>query len=417
MPAFSRRAILLLALCAIAFFALSAILSSRGGQYVSADKAGPGAYSVSAVGYAGFFNLLKAQGVPAVISAGDPLSDAGLRGTLIVAAPRAQFIASAGAMNLERARRLLLVLPKWEALPDSDKPEWVASVEPLPMIIAQETLALAPSAGSRVFRKEWPAAWAIDEIGCKPSGTGIAQLIRPGGMKVLVGDGQGALLAETTEGDRKIWVLSDPDVMSNHGIMDGRNAAFMVALVEALREQGDGLSSAPVVFDETAHGFREAIVSPYQALFSPPFSIVPLLAFCSAMMILWAGYGRFGAPCSAPSPLGLGKAKLIDNSARLLDYGGHHDVVLARYVRMMVRSAARALHAPGGLDEPSLVEWLDRIGRARGVNGSCGGILRLANATHGTKRDLAKRRFASAMDIYRWKGEILNGAARRGRNR
>jgi hypothetical protein len=416
-PAFSSQAVILIVLCAVAFFALSALLSSKGDPGVSADRAGPGAYSVSAVGYAGFFDLLKERGVPVLISAGDPLSDAGLRGTLIVAAPEARFIAGARAMDLERAQRLLLVLPKWEVRPDEDKPEWIASAESLPMFIAQEALALIPSAGSRVFRKEWPVRWTVDEFGYEPSGAGIAQLIRPDGMKVLVGDGDGALVAEITEGDRKILVLSDPDVMSNHGLIKGQNAAFMVALIGALREQDGSAISASVVFDETVHGFHAASASPYHALFSPPFSVVTVLAFCSVIVMLWAGYGRFGATRDAPPALGFGKAKLIDNSARLLDYGGHHAAILARYVRMTVRSAARALHAPGGLDEPSLVEWLDRIGRSRGVNGSCGGILSRANDTRGTKSELARRRFSCAMDIYLWKGEIINGSAGRGRNR
>ncbi|MDR0648553.1 MAG: hypothetical protein LBF92_04400 [Synergistaceae bacterium] len=416
-PAFSRRAVVLLVLSAVAFFALSAILSSMGSPGLSGDRAGAGAYSVSAIGCAGFFDLLVSRGLPALISTGDPLSDAGRHGTVIVAAPDVQFIGSDGAMYMERARRLLLILPKWRGSPDEERPRWIAGVEPLPMIIAQEALALAPSAGSRVFRKEWPHGWAIDEIGHEPSGSGIVQLIRPESMKVLVGDGDGALLAEITEGDRKIWVLSDPDVVSNHGITKGGNAAFALALVEGLRETGNGSAGAPVVFDETAHGFHASDAPPYRALFSIPFSVVTVLAFCSALMMLWAGYGRFGAPCPAPSQLGFGKARLIDNSARLLDYGGHHAAALSRYVRMTVRSAARALHAPGGLDEPSLVEWLDRIGLARGVSGSCKDILRRADDADGTKGELAKRRFACAMDIYRWKGEVIDGSAERGRNR
>jgi hypothetical protein len=417
-PVFSRPVILLLVLCATALFALSMLFSGGGGETLYANKAGPGAYSASAVGYAGFFDLLRRQGLPAIASSGNAISDAGLSGTLIVAEPGARFIASEAAMNLENARRIILVLPKWKGRQDEAKPQWIEAIEPLPMMSAQETLALVPGTGSYVFRKEWPDDWANNEIGVEPSGSGIVQLIEPGsGIKTVVGDGDGALVAEISQGSRKILVLSDPDVMSNHGLMKGDNAGFMIALVSRLWRWENDEMSAPIVFDETVHGFREMPVSPLSMPFRPPFLIVTLLVCASAILMAWTGVGRFGAPRAASLPIGFGKEKLIDNSARLLDYGGHHSAVLIRYLRMTLRSAARALHAPGGLDETSLAEWLDAIGRARGVSGSCRDILRASDGPRGTDRELARRLFKSASEIHRWKEEILNERAVRRRDR
>jgi hypothetical protein len=120
------------------------------------------------------------------------------------------------------------------------------------------------------------------------------------------------------------------------------------------------------------------------------------------------------------APLDFGKGKLIDNSARLLDYAGHHAALLTRYVRMTVHLAARGLHAPPGLDETALAAWLDRVGKARGTAGSCLDILNnLDRPSSGKRRNAAENRdsgrvaglFASALAIYNWKGEILHGSS------
>jgi hypothetical protein len=360
-------------------------------------------------------------GFQASASAGNALSEAGARGTVIAAAPDMRYVME--ALNLMDAQRLLLILPKWTWRKDPDKPEWVEGVEPMPLISVQETLALA-AADNLVYRAKWPKSWPVNEIGYNPSGSGVVQLIRPGRARAVVGDGEGVLVAEIIRDGAKIWILSDPDVMSNHGIGKGDNAPFMIALVDALRRWENDDPSAPIVFGETVHGFREGENSPFWILFRFPFSIVTILTCCSAALFALSGASRFGKPRAPESHLAFGKAKLIDNSARLLDYGGHHAIVLSRYVRMTIRSVARSLHAPDDLDEPALAEWLDTVGRARGAERSCGDILlgslnspRLPGDRSETEEERVSRLFKSAIAINSWKGEILNGPAVRRRNR
>ena len=85
------------------------------------------------------------------------------------------------------------------------------------------------------------------------------------------------------------------------------------------------------------------------------------------LLAFLAGAGRFGAPLAPGRAPDFGKARLIANGARLLDYAGHHDEVLRRYARRTVRAAARALHAPPGLEAEALTAWLDRVGAARAI--------------------------------------------------
>ena len=63
-------------------------------------------------------------------------------------------------------------------------------------------------------------------------------------------------------------------------------------------------------------------------------------------LLLWATLGRFGAPEPAPPALEAGKRGLLRNIAKLLDFTGHHEIVVQRYVQETLRDAARQLHAP-----------------------------------------------------------------------
>jgi hypothetical protein len=396
-------------------FALSLIIMANEDSAQRGNGAGPGVYSTSAVGYAGFYNLLKALDIKASASERDPLSDAGYRGTLIVAEPSMQLIMSGesdSAAKLIEARRLLLVLPKWNWKQDERKPRWVSEMTPAPRNDAETVLALAVF-GSSVSRQTPPDAWKINDIGHSPRIDGAAQLIRlSNDMRAIVGDGENALVAEIAKDGKTIWILSDPDVMSNHGIIKGGNGAFMVSLIGKLSSVGNGdYGRKPaIVFDETVHGYLAQADSALKMMLAPPFVVVTILLALSAIMLVSAGFSRFGAP-AAPAPvLDFGKEQLINNCARLLDYGGHHATVLDRYVRMTINSAARTLHAPKGLNGGRLAEWADTIGRSRGASESCAALLReLSNASGGradTSRltDIARR-------AHKWKGEILNGSS------
>ena len=408
---FSGPALILLLSCAVALFAASALLEGYGeGSAAGGKKAGPGAYSVSALGYAGFYDTLRRLERPVVRSAGRARAMAGQRGLLIVAEPDIFALPHEYIASLADMPRLLLVLPKRHGERDSARPEWIARAIPVPVDYAQQTLALVAGDGS-IARGDWPVAWKINELGVTPSGSGWVQLARSKGMRPVVGNDDGMLVGELRHGDDIVWVLSDPDLMANHGLGKGDNAAFMVALVDRLGSLDNSGGNGPIVFDETAHGFQEAESSPVALLFRFPFVIVTALLCVSALLFARAGASRFGAPRTPPPETDFGKSRLIGNGARLLDYAGHHALVLERYARMTVRSAAVALRAPSGLSEDELARWLDRVGKARGVKDSCADILHTVDTIIAGDAKNLSGLFACARNIHRWKGELLHGAS------
>ncbi len=371
----------------------------------------PGSFSVSAIGYAGFYDLLKQMDRPVTRGLGQARSLVGANGTLVVAEPDLWRLDQEYRQNLIHFPRLLLVLPKWRGYPSEIKPAWIERAALVDLREVQKTLALV-EAGGQLARQPWPTDWSVNKIGPRPEGAGQIQLIKSPVMTPVVALGEAILVGEIKAEGKIVWVVSDPDVLANHGLQKGRNAAFAVALIDRLRLMENDNPRALVVFDEAVHGFIQARDSFLKMVFRFPWAAVIILITLAAALLFWAGTGRFGAPRAPRPPLDFGKGRLIDNSARFLDFAGHHASVLQRYVKVVIRSAAEALHAPTGLDAGGQAAWLDQIGRARGVKRSSQNILQNSiMADSENKGDLA-RLFECAWDIHHWKGEILNGSAK-----
>ena len=122
--------------------------------------------------------------------------------------------------------------------------------------------------------------------------------------------------------------------------------------------------SGNVVFDETVHGFTEQPASPFHILFEWPFVLATAQGLVAIALLLWATMGRFGLPLTAPIVFPSGKARLIENTAKLFALARYQPVIVRRYVYAMIRDAGRMLHAPAGLTDSALIAWLQRTGQA-----------------------------------------------------
>lgn len=418
---FSGQGLVLLVTCAIALFALSVLLHAYDNSPVSrGSRAGPGSYSTSAIGYAGLHDTLRRLGRPVTRSVGNTLSLVGDHGILVLAEPDQHRLGREETRALTNAPHLLLILPKWLGKPDPGRPAWISEAAPCPLESAQRTLFLI-TARAEVFRAERSGEWKNNAVGIRPTEPDVVQLMRSDRLLPVVGDANGMLVGEFVSARGTVWVLSDPDIASNHGIIKGDNAAFMTALLDMLgmrnKKSADAShTGAPIVFDETVHGYEAAQGTPVKLLFRFPFVIATALLAATALLLVLAGGGRFGPPRQPKRGIAFGKGSLIENGARLLDYAGHHVPVLQRYIAMTIRITAAALHAPSRnarktnapMNETDLMDWLDRIGEARGVTRSCESIAREAA---GLNSHTLSRLLACARDIHTWKGEILDGSA------
>jgi hypothetical protein len=399
---FSRRLLMGWIAGAVATFAVS-LYFMGGGEVSGPDSTGASTFSRSAIGHAGIAEVLRQLGFPVVKSRYKSLEKLSPGGVLVIAEPRPGRQTEEEIRVLLKADRILLVLPKWTGQPSERKAGWLREARERGISDAQWALRLVvPDA--EMVRTSGEVQWSTNKLGTAPSLVSPAQFVRGARLDPIVAADRNILLGELKVDHRIIWVLSDPDVISNHGLAREGNAALAAALFLRLRGADGG-----VVFDETIHGHAARPSSPFMLLFRFPFVIATAQGLIAVALLLWATLARFGAPQPAAAPLQAGRGGLLQNMAKLIEFGGHRPEMVARYVQATVRDAARQLHPPRGQSPEALVAWLQQVGRARGAQVDCGALIHRADTLGTVSRRDPQSLVLLARDTHRWKREILDG--------
>src|SRR5271154_5163701 len=358
---FSPRVILGWIAAVAATFALSIYLMAFGGGDTQRNAFGPSVFSRSAIGYAGLAELIRRVGIPVVNHRSGDAGSTGPGKLLIIAEPPLSTAQEQGRFAFGSADRVLVILPKWQGYRSASHSGRIADAALLPTTIADQAIAKSGASG-RTARASRPDGWTTNALGVAPQLDRLVQVIEDGNLRPIVADGGEVLIGEKADRDRRIWILSDPDMLSNHGLLTARNAEFAIRLVNTLRPgQGE------VIFDESVRGYRAPSANPLALMFQFPFITVTIQVLAAAALLLWATMTRFGLPEPVPDLMVAGKQGLIRNAAHLLRYSGHPEIIVANYVLSTVRSVARQLRSPPGLDWRGLADWLSRVGAARGV--------------------------------------------------
>ena len=241
-PIFSRKLMLGWIAGAVMIFVASVYLMGSK-EHEGPDGAGASTYSRSAIGHAGIFEVLQRLDIPVIKSLSNSLDKLGGGGVLVLAEPRASLRQDEKINQLIKADRVLLVLPKWFGLPSQHHPGWVSSVGERSMIDPSSVLGLVASR-MEVVREEGPILWTTNELDFRPDVVKPTQLMRGTGLRPVIAGDKGMLVGELVERNRRVLVLSDPDVIANHGLAREGNAALAVALIKRLRG-----ANGTVVFD------------------------------------------------------------------------------------------------------------------------------------------------------------------------
>jgi hypothetical protein len=407
-PIFSRKLMLGWIAGAVVIFAASLYLMGSK-EYEGPESAGASTYSRSAIGHAGIFDVLQRLDIPVVKSLSNSMEQVGAGGVLVLAEPRASLRQDDLTSKL-KAERVLLVLPKWFGLPSDNHPGWVRQVAGRSTLDASSVVSLVASR-MEVAREYGPVLWTTNELDLRPDVVKPTQLMRGTGLRPVIAGDQGMLVGELVERNRRVLVLSDPDVIANHGLAREGNAALAVALIKRLRG-----ANGTVVFDETIHGYTAPAENPFALMFRFPFAIATVQGLIAVGLLLWATMARFGAPQSVPPPLSAGRAGLLQNMAMLIEFTGHEQVMIRRYVEETLRHVARQLHAPRALAGDALLAWLKRVGGARGVSVDCASLLQQARELGAAGRRDQASLVRLARETHRWQGEMLDGRSRHPRD-
>ncbi|NJM92924.1 MAG: hypothetical protein HC861_10175 [Rhodospirillaceae bacterium] len=198
---------------------------------------GPSSYSSSALGHKALVETLRRLDVPVVVSRFRTAEKAGLGSLLVLAEPDGSEISEEMVGDLRNAPHGLLVLPKWDGRRDGAKPRWVETMNMVPEETVDAVLQAAQM-NAVVKRMEGTFTLDVPKLGGRIELTDPQVIIDARGLTPVVAFKGGILIGETSLGSGTRWVLSDPDLISNHGIDQGDNAVVAVSIIEALRPAG-----------------------------------------------------------------------------------------------------------------------------------------------------------------------------------
>lgn len=178
-----------------------------------------------------------------------------------------------------------------------------------------------------------------------------AQLFDGSACEPIIGQGAETLLAScpVAGSDGTVLILSDPDLLNNHGLRLGQNAE--IAREFLLSAAGEG----SLVIDYSRDNWLASTEEPIQRertwsdllrFFQPPFLAIWLGAGITLVLVLWRSFRRAGPVIRRTAAEG-GKLLAIRARARLMRLTGQDGALLADYAAARVAATAARLVGPG----------------------------------------------------------------------
>jgi hypothetical protein len=384
--------VLILAVGALAFIAML-LLAAYAPDWRSTQNGGAHALSKAATGFSGIVRLAEATGRnPQIVRSAAQLDSE----DLVVLTPETGEAELTEILDQRGPKATLVVFPKWQTVRHPSRAGWVRSLGLVPEYSAERVLA--PGIPLDVRRQRSSGRWLTSTGADAPAALRFVapRVIQTVGGKILrpiIIDASGRSVVAKV-GDRALYVLSDPDLLSNQGMADLDQATAALGLLDYLNSTG----ASSVIFDVTLNGFGRS-PSPLRLAFDPPFLAVTLALALAALLAAIQAMFRFGAVRLPERALAFGKTALIDNAAALVRRAGREAALGPRYADTIRDKAAIAFAAPARLREGSLGDYLDNMPRGERFSELAEAA---SNARH--RQDM----LAAAQALHQWQRE--NGA-------
>lgn len=387
---FRPATILLIVATGILAFVGMLVLGAYAPDLRSGRNGGTHALSNAATGFSGIVRLAAATGRNPLVARSDWMFETE---DLVVLTPETGATQMGDILSRRTAKPTLVVMPKWSTAPLVAHPGWVQVQDLRPVLDLERTLA--PGFPVKVERRR---------SGGRPLRTVAADappelhFVAPGPLQTIRGPRLQPILADEAgrpvlvkAGDGPLYLLADPDLLSNRGMADRRQAAAALALLDFLNA-GDAKS---VVFDVTLHGLGKSR-SPLRLIFDPPFLAVTLAIAAALLLAGLQALARFGAPRRPQRAIAFGKAALIDNAAALVRQARREAALGTRYAEMIRDKAVTVFGVPARLRDVAVADYLDKLdGRGRFST-----LAAAASEARGRERLLA-----AAQALHQWQWE------------
>lgn len=253
---------------------------------------------------------------------------------------------------LKKASRVttLVVLPKWRSgmrLTGLAHPLLLVSPEQ----VEGDLNTLIVGRGARIVQKESEPFVSFDyrALDARMLGalTYTSQMFTAPGCTPIVGSADAMILGECpVSAGRTVLILSDPDLLNNHGLGLGDNAAIISDVV------GRYSGGQQVIIDYSRRSWitdndrtvqRDRTWSDLLRFLSPPFTLIWAGLFIALLLILWRSAVRFGPLRTSPNALGASKLMAISARARLMRLSNQDGALIHDYSKARLAATAAAL--------------------------------------------------------------------------
>ena len=229
----------------------------------------------------------------------------------------------------------LIVMPKWRS-----GVREVDALHPELLIAHSSANRLTAQLGSTIGRLLRDAETA-EMTGTMPSGDTYLlhypQTLQNSSCVPIIGTTEALLLGRCKLNRREFWVLSDPDLLNNHGLSQGDNAAAALDwLPDLAADEGEIVVDVSTSIWTYQRGpEQQRSWNDLARFFAYPFSVIWWSFGCLAGLIFWRAWRRYGAadPRSDEEE-GLQASRLVsmDTKARLLRLTGRDGALVRTYI-------------------------------------------------------------------------------------
>lgn len=348
----------------VIFFCLSFIFSlylSFGSPQVTEDyKVGSSQKSVSAIGYNALYNFLLLDHKIVYPEARFAPRRTGL---LLLNEPNLKNLSTVELSEFLNANRILLILPKWEGKRSTKNKREIESVYLYNEDSLNLLLGMVFDEG-RLARLHEGKQLQPTIVYCSKNSFNTKnfvlnlphQFVQSSEIASLIETPEGVLFGKIKGRKNDLWILTDPDLLSNHGLDNNANAY----LVKEIMDHVMG-SDKTIIFDQAIFGKKES-ENIINQLFRLPSSLITIFLLFFMVICFWAGIRPLEKGKTEDIALKFNQQRLIQNTAHLLSENeySHFDIGM-RYYRTLLRHAASSLYAPAGLAMEEMEIWLGRF--------------------------------------------------------
>ncbi|MEJ6393568.1 hypothetical protein V8J82_09900 [Gymnodinialimonas sp. 2305UL16-5] len=178
-----------------------------------------------------------------------------------------------------------------------------------------------------------------------------AQVISGADCRPIIGTQEAMLLGAcaSSDGKTEVLVLSDPDLLNNHGLRLGDNATIAADFLGTLYDGGLMLIdySTQSWFIEAREAVtRERDWDDLLRFFAPPFTFLWMGGAACMALAIWRSGIRNGPPRRSQQDLGASKTLAIRARARLMRLTDQDGAMLGAYASARIAATATAILGP-----------------------------------------------------------------------